>query len=42
MPYTVKDSNGAIIAVATRLEDAQALSQTVGKELPKMVDNKFK
>lgn len=41
--YVVKENNGKVIAYCSRLEDAEALCQRVGKEnkkyIEKLVDN---
>lgn len=36
--YRILDSQGKTIAIVSRPQDAQAVAQTVGKELPKKVD----
>lgn len=35
--YTVHESNGTIVAVCSRLEDAEAMCQSVGKEAKKYI-----
>ena len=37
--YKILDSKGEVIAIASRKQDAEAMAQTVGKELPKKVDS---
>ena len=36
--YVVKESNGEVIAYCSRLEDAEAMCQTVGKESKKYIE----
>lgn len=37
--YTVKDSDGTIIAICSRVQDAQAMTATVGFETPRVIIN---
>jgi hypothetical protein len=36
--YIVRNTNGDIIAIASRKEDAAAMTQTVGKESKKIIE----
>lgn len=37
--YTVKDSEGNVIAICSRVQDAQAMTATVGSETPRVIIN---
>lgn len=36
--YTIRNTDGDIIAIVTRKEDAVAMAQTVGKESKKIIE----
>lgn len=36
--YVIKEANGEVIGYASRLEDAEAMCQTVGKESKKYIE----
>ena len=36
--YIVKEANGEVIGYASRLEDAEAMCQTVGRESKKYIE----
>jgi hypothetical protein len=35
--YVIKEANGEVIGYASRLEDAEAMCQTIGKESKKYI-----